>query len=223
MAPTGYARRNWLTLAAVSLMAACKKTETASEVKPPSKEKEKEKSQEIPRDAIVVNELQLDYSIVLSVDDASRSVNEQFAFRNGDRFRFRLRPGFEAHIYLLSRGARQKQYTFLYPHKDIKQENPVPPKEIIEIPGSGTDWLMMDKVSGTEQLVLIASPSPLVEFNVPAVSIERDEFEERLGRVERDYRPTSSRRLETGGWVSILASRGPKTAMVVRLPLDHRL
>src|SRR5262249_53021837 len=128
----------------------------------------------------------------------------------------------EAHVYMLNRGARDKDYTFLYPHKAIQQENPVPAKGIIEIPGAGADWLMMDKIAGTENIVLIASPSPLVEFNVPAASIERDEFEERLGRVERDYRPVSSRRVENQGWVSLLASRGPKTAVVVRLPLDHR-
>ena len=218
MAVAGFNRRGLFTLAAFGWTAACKMAGKVSD----SKVQDKDKPQEAPKDGVVVNELQLDYSIVLGDDDSSRSVNEQFTFRNGDRFRFRLRPGFEAHVYLLSRGARQKEYTFLYPHKDIKQENPVPAKGIIESPGPETDWLTMDKVSGTEQLVLIASPSPLVEFNVPAKSIERDEFEERLGRVERDYRPASSRRLENGGWVSLLASRGPKTAMVVRLPLDHR-
>ena len=218
MAVAGFNRRGWFTLAAFGWTAACKMAGKVSD----SKVQDKDKPQGAPKDGVVVNELQLDYSIVLGDDDSSRSVNEQFTFRNGDRFRFRLRPGFEAHVYLLSRGARQKEYMFLYPHKDIKQENPVPAKGVIEIPGPGTGWLTMDKVSGTEQLVLIASPSPLVEFNVPAKSIEREEFEERLSRVERDYRPASSRRLENGGWVSLLASRGPRTAMVVRLPLDHR-
>jgi Domain of unknown function (DUF4384) len=219
MTLAGINRRSLLTFGALGLAVGCKPSDTVSGS---GKDPDKTKDKSAPRDGVVVNELQLDYSIVLANGETGMPVNEQFAFRNGDRFKFRVRPAFEAHVYILNRGPRQKEYSFLYPHKAIKQENPVPAKSTVEIPGSSADWLQMDKTSGTEQIVLIASPSALVEFNVPATSIERDEFEERLGRVERDYRPASSRRLEDGGWVSLLASRGAKTAMVVRLPLDHR-
>lgn len=216
----GFGRRGFFALAASALTSACGTRGRA--VSDNASAAGRAKAEALPKDSLVVNELQLDYSIILGTGTTTSPVSEQFGFHNGDRFRLRFRPGFEAHVYLLNRGARQKGYSFLFPRDEVSNDNPVPAHGVIEVPGSDRNWLQMDRVSGTEQIVLIASPSPLVEFNVPAKLIDRDEFEERIGRVERDYRPTSSRRVENGGWISLFASRGPKTALVVRLPLDHR-
>ncbi len=166
-------------------------------------------------------ELELDYAILLDDDGAERRIDEKRRLRDNDRFRVQLKPGFAAHVYLLNRGTVQPHYTFLYPNPKISRENPLEAGRAVTLPG-GSEWFTLDKASGVENLVLIASPVALVEFNTPERTIPRDECEARLALVERDYRPKSSRRFEDRDWVKLFAARGAKTAFVLRLPLDHR-
>jgi len=166
-------------------------------------------------------ELQLDYTILLSDGGAAKRIDEKYHFHGGDRFRVRLRPAFDAHVYILNRGPRQDSYLFLYPSPKIAAENPLPANKLATFP-SADEWFTLDENPGIENVVLIASPTPLVEFNTPERTIPRDECEDRIALVERDYRPTSSRRFEDREWTKLFAARGAKTAIVLRLPLDHR-
>jgi hypothetical protein len=169
----------------------------------------------------IASELQLDYTILLDSEGGAKRVSEKYRFHGGDRFRIQLRPAFAAHVYILNRGPQQAAYSFLFPSPGIATENPLPANTPITLPGADK-WYTLDNRRGVEGLVLIASPVPLVEFNTPEVTIPRDECEERIGLVERDYRPNSSRRFEDKDWTKLFAARGDKTAIVLRLPLDHR-
>jgi hypothetical protein len=81
---------------------------------------------------------------------------------------------------------------------------------------------VLDNRPGIENVVLIASAMPLVEFNTPEQTIPRDECEDRIALLERDFRPSSSRRFEDKDWTKLFAAKGERTAILLRLPLDHR-
>ena len=166
-------------------------------------------------------ELRLDYAIILDSNGTTKRVSDKNHFESGDRFRIDVKPSFPAHLYLLNRGPRQANYTFLYPNDKTAWDNPLQPDRIVSLPG-GQDWFQMDSKAGVESLTLLAAAFPLEEFNTPEKSIPRDEFEERLALVERDYRPASSRRFEDKDWVKLFAAREAKTVILLRLPLDHR-
>jgi hypothetical protein len=176
----------------------------------------------LPNDATAQTpELQLDYAILLKDSGGAKRINEKYHFQNGDRFQLELRPAFAAHVYLLNRGPKQGSDQFLYPSPKISIENPLEPNKAITLPG-GDEWFTIDSQAGVENVTLIAADHPVVEFNTPERSIARDEFENRLSLIERDYRPTSSRRFEDKEWVKLFAAGDPRTVIVMRLPLDHQ-
>jgi Domain of unknown function (DUF4384) len=209
---SGFAAAFVFLAGAVLLLTACNRRQQAA-VSAASKDAPPEELSSAP-------ELQLDYSILLEDGGRERRIGEKFHFHSGDRFRIALRPAFAAHVYLLNRGPLKNEYTFLYPEPK-EFGNPLTPNRAITLPSS-TEWYQLDGKPGVENVVLIASASPVVEFNTPERSIARDEFDDRIALVERDDRPSSSRRYEDGDWVKMFAASGDKTVMVLRLPLDHR-
>lgn len=207
-------RAFWLAASSFAFTAGCNRPQPAP---PPAST-----GSDRPADGLGLDaELQLDYALIFEDSGSERRGTEKQRVRAGDRFRLQIKPAFPAHVYLLNRGTSQANYSFLYPHPKIERENPMEAGRAVTLPG-GADWYTLDKAPGVENLVLVASPAPLVEFHTPERSIVRDEFESRLALVERDYRPASFRRFEDKDWVKLFAARGPKTAIVLRLPLDHR-
>jgi hypothetical protein len=174
-----------------------------------------------PREALDASELRLDYAIYLEDGGSAKPIDEKHHFRSGEQFRIELRPAFPAHIYLLNRGPRQERYSRLFPVSGKPLENPLEPNRAVMLPGNN-EWYTLDNRPGVENVVLIAAAFPLVEFNTPEQSIPRDECEDRIALLERDYRPSSSRRFEDKGKVKLFAAREAKTVIVLRLPLDHR-
>jgi len=186
------------------------------------KEPEKKESNPAPKErSDAAAELQLDYRILLDDNGGARRVDEKYHFHGGDRFRIELRPAFNAHVYIVNRGPRQTSYSFLFPTRKITIENPLPENQAVTLPG-GDAWYTLDNRPGIENVVLTASTMPLVEFNTPEQTIPRDECEDRIALLERDYRPSSSRRFEDRDWTKLFAAKGEKTAILLRLPLDHR-
>jgi len=167
-------------------------------------------------------ESEIAYAIELDDSGNPIRVKEDRAFHSGDRFRFILRPGFDAYVYLFNRGPGQTEFQKLYPSPRIPQHNPIPAGKEVVVPDPDTGWLRMDKSKGEENLVLIASVAALDEMQAPDSTIGRDEFESRLAKVERRYRPSSSRRFEDKDWVKLFAAREKgDLAIVQRLPLLH--
>ncbi len=174
-----------------------------------------------PAEAVQPPELQLDYALFLDDRGAERRIDEKYRFQGDDRFRVKFRPGFAAHVYLLNRPASSPSYQFLYPNPKIELSNPLDAGRVVTLPGRDL-WYTIDGKKGIENLVLVAAAYPLVEFNTPERTIPRDECEDRLALVERDFRPSSSRRFEDKEWTKLFAARGAKTVIVLRMPLDHR-
>jgi len=168
------------------------------------------------------DEKQIDYCIEVENAGNPTKVPETREFHSGERFRFRFRPGFESHIYLLNRGAGETSWTVLFPNARIDIKNPIQAGKTVTIPDEQTAWMRIDERKGNEHLVLIAATGPLQEFAVESNAVSRDDFEDRIATIERQYRPTSSRRFEDDGWVKLYAA-GPsdKLAIVVNLPLLH--
>jgi hypothetical protein len=205
-------RRASTAILAVFLLAGCSRL----------KERDKRDSSSAPRERNEPSaELQLDYRILLDDNGEARRVTEKYHFHGGDRFRIELRPAFNVHVYIVNRGPRQANYTFLFPTRKISLENPLPENQAVTLPG-GNEWYVLDSRPGIENVVLIASAMPLVEFNTPEQTIPRDECEDRIALLERDYRPSSSRRFEDKDWTKLFAAKGERTAVLLRLPLDHR-
>jgi hypothetical protein len=210
-------RRQWLVaLAPVFLLSACARrpAERTSD-KPPVLEK--------PPALDKSDEAEIAYAIEMG-NGAGRpmQVSETRELHTGDRFRFRFQPRFEAYVYLFDRGPGQESYRKLFPDPQILVNNPIAVGKPVVVPDSPTGWLRMDEHDGDENLVLIASTAPLWEIEESPVVADRDDFEARLARVERHYRPSSFRRFEDGGWVKLFGAREKRDlAIVLRLPLLH--
>jgi uncharacterized protein DUF4384 len=211
-------RRHFLTAiasAAGLLDSACSRPDT-------TKAAETGGSGGVPPATAKAEEKQIDYCLELDDPSGPRKVKESRQFRSGERFRFRFRPGFESHIYLLNRGPGENSWTVLFPNPRIEIKNPIHAGNIVTIPDKDTGWLRIDERKGNEHLVLIAATDPLEEFAVATGRVSRDDFEDRIANIERLYRPASSRRFEDDQWVKLFAA-GPsdKLAIVLSLPLLH--
>lgn len=168
------------------------------------------------------NEKQIDYCVEVDDTGGPSKVAETREFHSGERFRFRFRPGFESHIYILNRGPGESFWTVLFPHPRIDIKNPIHAGKIVTIPDEQTAWLRIDERKGNEHLVLIAATIPLQEFAVESDRVSRDDFEDRIANIERRYRPASSRRFEDDTWVKLFAAgTSDKLAIVLNLPLLH--
>ena len=169
------------------------------------------------------SESELAYAIELQVTGNPVQVREDRKFRSGDLFRFVFRPEFDAYVYMVARGPSQANYTVLYPGERTTARNPIPAGEKVTVPNPDLGWLHMDNEKGDENLILIASTSPLAEFAGMGTTVEREDFESRLAEVERQHRPASYRRFEDGEWVKLFAARGKESlAIVLRIPLLHQ-
>ena len=167
-------------------------------------------------------EKQLDYCLEVEQQGQPVRVKETRTFRSGERFRFRFRPGFDSHIYLLNRGPGEDSWSVLFPNAKIAIKNPIHPGSIVTVPDDETGWLRIDNRQGNEHLVLIAATNPLEEFAIASGRISRDDFENKLANIERLYRPASSRRFEDEEWVKLFAAgRSENLAIVLNLPLLH--
>jgi len=175
---------------------------------------------EPPKAAVYVPELQLDYAVLLNEGSTPKRITDKYHFKSGDKFRFEFRSAFAAYVYLLDRGARDKEYSFLYPNKRISQGNPLTINQVVTLPG-GQEWYTLDNQPGIENMVLLAAAKPLPDFENSDRPIPRDEFEEKVAILERDHRPASSRRFEDRDWVRLFATQEDSPVIILRLPIDH--
>lgn len=166
-------------------------------------------------------EKQFAYTIEVMGDNSTQRVREDYAFHGGDRFRFLIKPGFSAYVYMLDRGTGESKYTVLFPLSNELTENPIKPDVEQPVPGDATSWMAMNEKPGEEDFILIVSTVPLLDFTNKS-SMSNDDCERAIATVERMYHPPSSRRFEDGDLVKFFAADpGHDIAMVLRLPLKH--
>jgi hypothetical protein len=167
------------------------------------------------------NEKQLAFAIELKGDGSPTRVKEDYDFHSGDRFRFVIKPGFSAYVYMLNRGTGESKYSVLFPLSREVSQNPIRPDAEQPVPGDSASWMKMNSSPGEEDFVLIVSMVPLHEFtDKPTLSV--DDCERALAMVDREYHPASSRRFEDHEWVRLFAADpGHDLAMILRIPLKH--
>jgi len=167
------------------------------------------------------SEVSLSFGFELEVEDDARTVGEDFRFQDDDRFRLRVESDFEAYLYIFNHEAKSDTAVVLFP--DRRGSNPlVAHREVVE--PEPPSWFRMDRDSGGENLVLVASRRPLRLFEDLRLGddIPLDEFETALADVERTGRPDSMRRFKDGPTTRILAAdSGDHLVLVVRVPLQH--
>jgi hypothetical protein len=174
-----------------------------------------------PAPSLTAGEKTFLYAIEVQRPGGPQLVKEDYSFRSGDGFRLRLKPGFNAYVYVLNRGNREKGFKLLFPSLLVRARNPIASGGEAVIPDDPQKWMRMDEVAGEENFILVASMSPLPDLEDPQRT-SANEVDQTLTSIEREYRPQSSRRFEDGDWVKVLAADGGKDiAMVLRIPLRH--
>ena len=168
------------------------------------------------------NSSEREMSYLIEREDHGKAVpvSEDFAFKSGDRFRLRFRPGFKAYIYVANRGANEANYKILFPLPDDHSRNPLAKGQEVALPGD-SEWMRFDESPGNEYFVLIASTAALPDIEKAGEEIPRDTFEAHLAKIERIYRPDSSRYFRDANWTKLFAARDGELAIVVRLALAH--
>ena len=170
--------------------------------------------------AASMSEVTFRYGLELEDRDGLRFVQEDFAFRSGDRFRFVIQSESSVYAYLFNRGSGERSYTQLYP-RELGRARLLPGDREITVPPD--TWYRLDTEAGTEQMVLVVATEPVDEltFNDER-ELETAVFEQRLGELERGYRPERFRRRAVDDQVELVAE-GPEDGfvMVVRIPLEH--
>lgn len=160
------------------------------------------------------------YGLELDDRDGPRLVQEDFAFRSGDRFRFVIESESPVYAWLFNRGSGEESYTQLFPGESGRAR-PLPDDREVVVPRDG--WYRMDRVAGVEQVVLVVATEPVRELEfVDEADLRATAFEQRLGDLDRTYRPERFRRGRVDDRVELVAE-GPDEAMamVVRIPLEH--
>jgi hypothetical protein len=174
-----------------------------------------------PAKIAAANEKQVAYAIELKGDGAPMRVREDHDFHSGDRFRFVIKPGFSAYVYMLNRGTGESKYSILFPLSREVSQNPIRPDAEQPVPGDSASWMKMNSSPGEEDFVLIVSMVPLPAFTDKS-TLSVDDCERALASVDRQYHPASSRRFEDGDWVKLFgADPGHDLAMILRIPLKH--
>lgn len=160
------------------------------------------------------------YGVELEDRDGPRFVQEDFAFRSGDRFRFVIEAESSVYAYLFNRGSGESSYTQLFP-RELGRARSLPGDREITVPED--DWYRMDMEAGVEQLVFVVAPEPVDELELnDEEDLQATAFEERLAELERIYRPERFRRRTVDDRVELVAEGGETAlVMVVRIPLEH--
>ena len=160
------------------------------------------------------------YGLELEDRDGTRFVQEDFAFRSGDRFRFVIESESSVYAYLFNRGTGERSYTQLYP-LELGRARALPSGREVTIPPDS--WYRLDAEAGVEQMVLVVAPELVDELDLgDEGDLGAAAFDERLGDMERTYRPERFRRRVVDDRVELVAE-GPEGAMVmvVRISLEH--
>ena len=160
------------------------------------------------------------YGLELEDRDGTRFVQEDFAFRSGDRFRFVIDSESSVYAYLFNRGTGARSYTQLYP-RERGRARALPDDREVTIPPD--NWFRLDAAAGVEQMVLVVATEPVNELDfADERDLRTDAFDARLGDVERTNRPDRFRRRMVDDRVELVAE-GPEESMVmvVRISLQH--
>lgn len=167
-----------------------------------------------------LHEITLAFTLeMLGEHDSVSLVAPDRVFRSGERFRVVLKPDFNAYVYLFNQNPEDARVQILYP---------VAPKTAVVQPGSETrapgdeGWFRMDRKSGSEVLILVASPNPLPELKPVNGTLDRRVFESWLAKTEEEAKPKSQRIYQTATWSNLMADASQTPLVFVhRIPLKH--
>jgi hypothetical protein len=149
---------------------------------------------------------------------AAASLPQDHSFHSGDRFRLVLKPDFEAYVYLFNQNPADPRVAVLYPpspnaaavQANVESRAPNP-----------QGWFRMDDKSGSEVLILVASPKPLPQLNWSDGGLARQDFETWLATAEREGKPKSQQSFVDDNWTKLMAEAQDAAVLVQRIPLRH--
>jgi len=135
---------------------------------------------------------EVEYQILVDREFAVQPVLETSIFRSGDKFRLRLTPRQDCHVYLLNRGT-SGNYTVLFPKSQINTgSNFVPAGVCVMIPAEGS--YQFDERTGFEEVILCACRRPYPPLDQLAWAGFRDaaSVDSLLVKLEQANRENSS-------------------------------
>jgi hypothetical protein len=167
--------------------------------------------------------LEVAYALqILDGDGKTQTVREDATLRSGDRFALLVKTSSPLHLYLFNRGRGDSSYRRLFPASGQDPRVGTFSDSPLRLPQDRESWMRLDKRSGNEHLVLIASKMPLEKLE-NATSIRRDQVEDTLAEIERNQRPRDLERREDGNWTRWKTeTQRPGMVLVCRIPLLHR-
>jgi hypothetical protein len=149
------------------------------------------------------------------------TVQDSFHFHSGEHLRLQWRADFAAYLYLFNRGPKANSYQRLYPSSSEASFVGASPDNPVRIP-KGADSFRLDTDPGDEQLILVASPKPIRNFDEHAEKWTVEAFDRELISLERTRRARSMRLFEDGNWHKVIAaSPREDVAIISRVPLYH--
>jgi hypothetical protein len=150
---------------------------------------------------------------------AATPLPPEHSFRSGDRFRVILRPDFDAYVYLFNQNPADQRVAVLYPPSP--NATAVQANAESRAPGAQA-WFRMDDKSGSEVLILVASPKPLPQLDWANGSLARQDFESWLATTEREGKPKSQQSFVDDNWTKLMAEASQDPIVFVhRIPLKH--
>ena len=166
---------------------------------------------------------EVEYQILVDREFAVQPVLETSIFRSGDKFRLRLTPRQDCHVYLLNRGT-SGNYTVLFPKSQINSgSNFVPAGECVMIPAEGS--YQFDERTGFEEVILCACRRPYPPLDQLAWAGFRDtaSVDSLLVKLEQANRENSSlvKTLDTDRTRVCLVAGRSAAVLVSRIILRH--
>jgi hypothetical protein len=166
--------------------------------------------------------LEVAYALqVIDEDGRTRTVREDTRLHSGDRFAVLVKNSSPMHVYLLNRGPGDGNYIRLYPRGAHNPEAASAWDTPLRLPEGRESWMKLDKRPGNENLVLIASKTPIERLET-GNKIRRDQVEDTLAEIERNQKPRDLQRWDEGEWTRLKMETQPGLAVVCRIPLLHR-
>jgi hypothetical protein len=165
-------------------------------------------------------EITLSYAFEMGGDDRIVSmVASNRVFRSGDRFRVVLKSDFHAWVYLFNQNPDDSEVQVLFPFGNRTAE--ISANNETRAPGT-EGWFRMDRKTGNEVLILVASPAPVSGLHPSGGRVQRRDFDSWLARTEEVAKPQSQRLFENAPWTSLMADASQTPLVFVqRVPLKH--
>jgi hypothetical protein len=158
------------------------------------------------------------YAIQAQRGEELTLVDAKHAFRKGDRFRLLVKSTDPAYLYIFNANQKLPRVIVLYPDSATRAGAKIDADSRVQVPQGDSAWMRMDENPGTEEVVFVASPVELKQFQSETYS--PSEFKKEMDNLGKTAKVSQS---TEGDWTKVAASSKDDTAAIVtRVKLEHR-